>query len=302
MEVPSGGLLSRRRLCLCCIGGAAGAAAGGWLTPRDVFAEARGIVSLIKDSAAVSPIVTHKLRNNISVLEGSGGTVAVLSGPDGKVLVDAGIAVSRPQLMKSLTDLGADPITHLINTHWHFDHTSGNTWLNAAGARIIAQENTRKYLSQVQRVDDWDYNFRRGSKSALFGLHKARGNRRPVRVGFRLEGCPLREAASLPRSSSPGLKRSQAQQGEPVRMALAGHQFPWAFAVAFGTPAAHEAAVVQEEPQQVEIRATQVAAQRKVGAKPRVEFLHQRAAARGVRQGPAQSVEQDVELASGLRA
>jgi glyoxylase-like metal-dependent hydrolase (beta-lactamase superfamily II) len=153
---PKRGSLSRRRLCLCCIGGAV---AGGWLTPREVFAEARGLVSLIKDSAAVSPIITHKLRNNISVLEGSGGTVAVLSGSDGKVLVDAGIAVSRPQLMKSLAALGHDPISHLINTHWHFDHTDGNTWLNAAGAKIIAHENTRKYLSQVQRVADWDYNF-----------------------------------------------------------------------------------------------------------------------------------------------
>ena len=143
-----GQLISRRRVCLCCIGAGASAAAGGWLTPREAFAEARGIVSLIKDSAAVSPIVTHKLRNNITVLEGSGGTIAVLAGPDGKVLIDAGIAVSRPQLMRTLTDLGADPITHLVNTHWHFDHTSGNTWLNAAGARIIAQENTRKYLSK----------------------------------------------------------------------------------------------------------------------------------------------------------
>jgi len=75
------------------------------------------------------------------------------------VLIDAGIAVSRPQMTRALTELGADPITHLINTHWHFDHTSGNAWLNAAGAKIIAQENTRKYLSQIQRVDDWDYNF-----------------------------------------------------------------------------------------------------------------------------------------------
>ena len=89
-------LLSRRGFCLCCIGGAAAAAAGAWLTPRQAFAEARGIVSLIKDSAAVSPIVTHKLRGNISVLEGSGGNVAVLTGPDGKVLIDAGIARLAP--------------------------------------------------------------------------------------------------------------------------------------------------------------------------------------------------------------
>src|ERR1700731_3468534 len=115
--------MSRRRFCLCCMVASA-AAAGRSLSPLEAFAEARGLVSLIKDSAAVSPIITHKLRNNITVLEGSGGTVAVLSGPDGKVLIDAGIAVSRPQMMRSLTDLGADPITHLVNTHWHFDHTS----------------------------------------------------------------------------------------------------------------------------------------------------------------------------------
>ena len=151
--------LSRRSLCLCCVGGAAYAATGGWLTPREAFAEARGLVSMFKDHAAVALIATHKLRNNISVLEGSGGNIAVLTGPDGKVLIDGGIGASRPQLTKALADLGADPISHLVNTHWHFDHTSGNEWLHAAGAKIIAQENTRKYLSEVQRVEDWDYNF-----------------------------------------------------------------------------------------------------------------------------------------------
>ena len=83
MEYQKEGFLSRRGFCLCCVAGAASAAKGGWLTSREAFAEARGIVSLIKDSAAVSPIVTHKLRNNISVFEGSGGNVAVLTGPDG---------------------------------------------------------------------------------------------------------------------------------------------------------------------------------------------------------------------------
>ena len=151
--------ISRRHFCFCCVGGAAYTATGSWLTPREAFAEARGLVTLFKESAAVSPIVTHKLRNNISVLEGSGGNVGVLTGPDGKVLIDAGIGVSRPQITRALADLGPEPITHLINTHWHFDHTDGNLWLNSVGAKIIAQENTRKYLSEVQRVEDWDYNF-----------------------------------------------------------------------------------------------------------------------------------------------
>lgn len=158
MEQSGRNFLSRRGFCLCCMGGGVLAATGGWLTPRQAFAEARGIVSLIKDSAATAPIITHKLRSNITVLEGSGGNVAVLTGADGKVL-DAGISVSRPQIIKALADLGADAVTHLINTHWHFDHTDGNAWLSSAGAKIIAQENTLKHLSEVQRVDDWDYNF-----------------------------------------------------------------------------------------------------------------------------------------------
>jgi glyoxylase-like metal-dependent hydrolase (beta-lactamase superfamily II) len=151
--------LSRRGVCLCCVGGAAYATTGGWLTPREAFAEARGLVGLFKDNAAIASVATHKLRNNISVLDGSGGNIAVLTGPDGKVLIDGGISASRPQLTKALADLGADPISHLVNTHWHFDHTSGDEWVHAVGAKIIAQENTRKYLSEVQRVEDWDYNF-----------------------------------------------------------------------------------------------------------------------------------------------
>jgi glyoxylase-like metal-dependent hydrolase (beta-lactamase superfamily II) len=160
-------LLSRRRFCLCCIIGASSCLTCEWLTPRQAFAEARGIVSLIKDSAAKAPIVTHKLRNGISVLEGSGGNIAVLTGSDGKVLVDAGIGVSRPQITKALAELGPDPVAHLINTHWHFDHADGNDWLHSTGARIIAHANTRKHLSQIQRVEDWDYNFLPSPKGSI---------------------------------------------------------------------------------------------------------------------------------------
>jgi glyoxylase-like metal-dependent hydrolase (beta-lactamase superfamily II) len=176
MTAKHSSILSRRGFCLCCVGGAA-FTAGEWLTPRAAFSEARGLVSLIKDGAAASPIATYKLRNNISVLEGSGGNVAVLTGPDGKVLVDAGIGVSRPQMTKALADLGADPVTHLINTHWHFDHTDGNAWLNSVGAKIIAQENTLGFLSHVQRVEDWDYNFvsppANGLPSEVFASERA---------------------------------------------------------------------------------------------------------------------------------
>jgi glyoxylase-like metal-dependent hydrolase (beta-lactamase superfamily II) len=135
------------------------AATGGWLTPSQVFAEARTLVDLIRSEAAKAPIKVHKLRGNVTVLEGSGGNVAVLTGGDGKLLVDAGITASRPRIIEALASLSSDPIKLLINTHWHFDHADGNEWLHDEGATILAHENTRNHLARAQRVEDWNFDF-----------------------------------------------------------------------------------------------------------------------------------------------
>jgi glyoxylase-like metal-dependent hydrolase (beta-lactamase superfamily II) len=119
----------------------------------------------IRNAAATAKITIHKLRGNVSVLEGSGGNITVLTGRDGKVLVDAGI--SRPQVEDALVGLSDDPVKHLINSHWHFDHTDGNEWLHSIGAEIIAHENTRKRLSVSTRVEDWNFTFTPGPSGAL---------------------------------------------------------------------------------------------------------------------------------------
>ena len=142
--------LSRRGFCLCCLGATTFATTGGWLTPSQVFAEARGIVDSIRGAAAAAPIKIHKLRNNVSVIEGSGGNVAVLTGQDGKVLIDAGITASRPRIQDALSGLSKDPVRQLINTHWHFDHTGGNENFGRAGAVIIAHDNVRQRMSTDQ--------------------------------------------------------------------------------------------------------------------------------------------------------
>jgi glyoxylase-like metal-dependent hydrolase (beta-lactamase superfamily II) len=151
--------LSRRGFCLCCAVAAGSIASGGLLTPSQAFAQARSLVDIIRDAAATAPIKTHKLRDGISVLEGSGGNIGVLTGGDSKLMIDAGITVSRQRLQQAIKELGPAPVTHLINTHWHFDHTDGNAWLNAEGAIIMAHENTQKHLLSAQRVEDWQFNF-----------------------------------------------------------------------------------------------------------------------------------------------
>jgi glyoxylase-like metal-dependent hydrolase (beta-lactamase superfamily II) len=145
------------------------AAATLWIGPRRVLAqhELDDLVSQMRAEAGTAKILVRPLRGNVSVLVGSGGNIAVLPGRDGKLLVDAGLPGSRPRISKALAAISSDPIRYLINTHWHFDHTDGNEWLHAAGASILAHENTRKHLSTTTRVEDWNYTFPPSPPGAL---------------------------------------------------------------------------------------------------------------------------------------
>jgi glyoxylase-like metal-dependent hydrolase (beta-lactamase superfamily II) len=109
--------------------------------------------------ATTAKITVQYLWRNISVLLGAGGNIAVLTGPDGKLLVDAEIVTARPSVSKAIAGINADPIKQLINTHWHFDHTGGNEWVHEAGASILSQENTRKHLLVGTRVEGWKHTF-----------------------------------------------------------------------------------------------------------------------------------------------
>src|SRR5260370_814798 len=112
-----------------------------------------------RKTASASTITVQKLRGNVSVLMGAGGNIVVLPGRDGKLLIDSGFAGARPKITDALASISSDPIKHLINTHWHFDHTDGNEWLHTAGAAILAHANTRKHLSTTTRVEGWNFTF-----------------------------------------------------------------------------------------------------------------------------------------------
>ena len=147
--------LSRRNF----IAVAGSAAAALAFVPGSLAAENKGIVPTMIEAAAKAKIETHSLRRNISVLEGSGGNIAVLTGKDGKLLVDSGFAVSKRQISEALNKLSSAPIGQVLNTHWHTDHTDGNAWVHDMGARITAHVNTKKHLSTSTRVEGWNWTF-----------------------------------------------------------------------------------------------------------------------------------------------
>ena len=116
-------------------------------------------VDKINAEAAKADIAVQPVRRNVSMLSGSGGNIAVLASVGGKLMVDAGIGLSRSKLSRVLAQVGPGAVKYLISTHWHWDHTDGNDWLHQTGATLIAHENTLKRLSTSVRVEDWSHTF-----------------------------------------------------------------------------------------------------------------------------------------------
>ena len=124
---------------------------------------ARGATSTpydtINAAAASSNIDSSPLRGGLTALLGSGGNITVLSGADGKFLVDGGIALSKLRLTAAIDAIGPEPLKYLVNTHWHWDHADGNEWLHNLGATIIASPETLKDLRSTIRIDEWGHTF-----------------------------------------------------------------------------------------------------------------------------------------------
>jgi len=128
-----------------------------------------------------APIQSQKLTDNLTLLSGPGGNVVVLSGPDGKFIVDTFVAPAWPRLKETLDSLGNAPLKIVIDTHWHFDHTDNNAPLHAAGATVLAHENTKKRMSEPQTIPILNVHFPASPADALpqqtFGAkHKLQAN------------------------------------------------------------------------------------------------------------------------------
>jgi cyclase len=95
-------------------------------------------------------VKTVPVAGSVSMLQGSGGNIAVLVGPDGVLIVDDEYAPLVPKIKAAVAKLSPKPIRFVVNTHWHGDHTGGNALLGTDGAVIVAQDNVYKRLSTEQ--------------------------------------------------------------------------------------------------------------------------------------------------------
>lgn len=125
-------------------------------------------LAAFRAQVAAAPIQTRQLGDNLTMLSGPGGNVLVLHGTEGLVVVDTFVAPAWPKLEESLNGVGGGaPVKFVINTHWHCDHTDNNAPLHAAGATVVAHENTKRRMSEPQRIAMLELDFPPSPTAAL---------------------------------------------------------------------------------------------------------------------------------------
>src|SRR5437867_1925513 len=91
-------------------------------------------------------IKTTKISGNVYTLEGQGGTIGALVGPDGVFLVDAQFAPLTDKIVAAIKQISDGRIRFLVNTHVHGDHTGGNENFGKLGVVLMGRPELRARL------------------------------------------------------------------------------------------------------------------------------------------------------------
>src|SRR4030095_1520250 len=88
-------------------------------------------------------IKTTRITDKFYTLEGQGGMIGALVGPDGVFLVDTQFAPLTEKIVAAVKKISSSPIKFVVNTHVHGDHTGGNENLGKLGATIFSRDQLR---------------------------------------------------------------------------------------------------------------------------------------------------------------
>jgi glyoxylase-like metal-dependent hydrolase (beta-lactamase superfamily II) len=91
-------------------------------------------------------VVATKLGGDVYGIDGQGGRMAALVGPEGVFLVDSQFARVSDKIVAAIKQLSPAPLKLLVNTHVHLDHTGGNENFAKLGATILGRPSVRAQL------------------------------------------------------------------------------------------------------------------------------------------------------------
>jgi glyoxylase-like metal-dependent hydrolase (beta-lactamase superfamily II) len=118
--------------------------------PSAVIAQTPAAAPPATDYSKVE-IKTTKLSGNFYTLEGAGGTIGVLTGPDGVFMVDSQFAPLTDKIVAAIKQISDGRIRFMVNTHVHPDHTGGNENLAKLGVTLLSRDQLRSRLGSGQR-------------------------------------------------------------------------------------------------------------------------------------------------------
>jgi len=93
-------------------------------------------------------IKTTKISDKFYTLEGQGGMIGALVGPDGVFLVDTQFAPLTEKIVAAVKKISPTPIKFVVNTHVHGDHTGGNENFGKMGVVIFSRDQLRARLAR----------------------------------------------------------------------------------------------------------------------------------------------------------
>jgi len=98
----------------------------------------------------------RKLTDKIALID-AGGTNAVAFSADSVVLVDTGAPKTADALVVALNGFAPNrKVQTVFNTHYHLDHTGNNETFSVGGAKIIAHDRTRQWMSNDYWLPEQD--------------------------------------------------------------------------------------------------------------------------------------------------
>src|SRR5262245_55988860 len=90
----------------------------------------------------------QKVADRLYMIPGAGGNTAVFLMANGIVLVDTKLANNGQAILDQVKTVSNQPITHIINTHTHGDHTGSNQFFPAS-VEIVTHENTKANMERM---------------------------------------------------------------------------------------------------------------------------------------------------------
>lgn len=96
---------------------------------------------------APTTIKSNKISDNFYTIDGRGGTIGVLIGPDGVFMVDTQFADLSAGIAAEIKKITDKPIKFIVNTHQHPDHTGGNENFAKMGAMLLSRDQLRFRLA-----------------------------------------------------------------------------------------------------------------------------------------------------------